>query len=131
MKANVPDALAEIVDWEPVFIDIETQQYSTWRGIAPEGYVVIGHFFVTGGEKPTPEQTAGIRAIRKDLIGEQEPDRRIWSHRLPFANLTLWDAITAVLIYVPTGAFVSKNGEDSSGLLIGLLLFNAGILEAW
>lgn len=119
------DALVEVKGWKKVFVDIEGHQFSTWRGIAPEGYVVIGDFFVTGVDEPTPEQTSGIMAIRKDLISEVEPTRLIWSHRLPFANPTLWDVLVTVPIHVPTGAFVSKDGEDSLGLLIGVLKFNA------
>lgn len=131
VKALVPDALAEVKDWEPVFIDIEGGQFSTWRGVAPEGYVVIGHFFVNGTNKPTPDQTAGIRAIRKDLVAEREPNRQIWEKRLPFALLTLWDVAVSDLLHVPTGAFVSKDGQGSVGLLIGLLIHGAAVQKAW
>jgi len=48
-------ALDKVVDWEPVFIDIEGRSFSTWRGIQgrPDGYIIVGHIFVKGTEKPT------------------------------------------------------------------------------
>jgi len=130
VKALIPDALAEIDDWEPVFIDIEGAKFSTWRGVAPEGYVAIGNFFVNGIEKPSPNQTAGIKAIRRDLISEREPDRQIWAKQIPFAFVSLWDRVSSVKLHVATGAFVSKPGEGSVGLLIGLLISNAAVQKA-
>jgi hypothetical protein len=105
-----------VVDWQPVFIDIEGAKFSTWRGIPrhPQDYVVIGHFFVNGIKKPTAEQTADIRAIRKDLIAEQDSEfiRLVWKETLPKAILTLWDAPLVNTFHdIPTGAFVSKAGE--------------------
>jgi len=125
VKANDPSALDEVVEWEPVFLDIEQKKFSTWRGIprTPDLYVVIGHFFVTGLNKPTHEQTVNIRAIRKDLISEQEPNHLIWKQRLPKAVLSLWNATISDRLHFPTGAFVSKDGEDASGLHVGLLRF--------
>ena len=122
-----------MADWEPVFIDIEGRKFSTWRGVArdPEHYAVIGDFFVTGVDKPTPAQTADIRAIHKDLIAELEPHNLVWKKEIPFAVLTLWDIFVTVGIYVPTGAFVSKNGDSSVGLQIGVLRVDAATQDAW
>ena len=115
------------MDWEPVFIDIEGGKFSTWRGIPskPDDYVVIGHFFVTGIEKPTIKQTANIKAIRKDLISERAPHHLIWKKIIPFAALSLWNVIISDLLHIPTGAFVSNPSQDASGLQIGLLIFTA------
>lgn len=129
VKAIEPSALDDVLDWEPVFIDIEGRQFSTWRGIARDNYVVVGHFFVTGTEKPTKEQTIGIKAIRKDLIAEREPHNLIWREQLPKAILTLWDVKVAVLIEIPTGAFVSAPSDTSVGLQIGLVRFNVAAKE--
>src|ERR1700675_2404255 len=113
IKPNVPDAVVDVDDWEPVVIDIDGGRFSTWRGIAREGYAVGGDFFVSGIEKPTPEQTQGIRAIRKDLVAELSPQHLIWEGRLPPLVLTLWDIVAAPLIYVPTGAFITTEGESA------------------
>ena len=41
---------------------------------------------------------------------------------LPKAILTLWDVlVTDDLLHIPTGAFVSKNGDNTINLQIGLL----------
>ena len=121
-----------MIDWEPVFIDIETRKFSTWRGIPQyPDYLVVGHFFVKGVEKPKPEQTAGIRAIRRDLISEREPANLIWKEMLPKAMLTLWDILVLDLLHFPTGSFVSKNGDDTVGLQIGVLRFNADAQVQW
>ena len=120
-----------MIDWEPVFIDIEGRKFSTWRGIPQyPDYLVVGHFFVKGAEKPKPEQTAGIRAIRRDLILEAEPNNLIWKGMLPKAMLTLWDIMIDLLHY-PTGAFVSKNGDDTVGLQIGILRSDADAQAQW
>jgi len=119
VKANVPDALDKVVDWTPVFIDIEGAKFSTWRGVPsnPHKYVVIGDFFVTGIEKPTPKQTEGIRAIRKDLIHEVGPQHLVFKKVIPFAMLTLWNVGNIVSIYIPTGAFVSSTGDSAHSKL--------------
>jgi len=126
VKANVPDVLDEVVDWKPVFKDIEGRQFSTWRGVPsnPEKFVVIGHFFVTGVEKPTPEQTAGIKAIRRDLVEEVEPHHLIFKKILPKAILTLWNVFATVTILIPTGAFVSSPGGSAESRL-GLIRVSA------
>jgi hypothetical protein len=124
VHARDPHALANVEDWEPVFIDIEGQKFSTWRGVAPKGYVVVGHFFVTGIEKPTREQTVGIKAIRKDIIADLPVNHLIWERRLPFAHVKLLDREAAPKLYVSTGAFVSQDG-DYSDVQIGLLIHGA------
>jgi len=130
VRANVPDALDEVVDWNPVFIDIEGAKFSTWRGVPsnPDKYVVIGDFFVTGIEKPTAKQTEGIRAIRRDLIDEVEPHHLVFKKHIPFAVLTLWTVIFTVGIHIPTGAFVSAPGETADSKL-GVIRFNAEVQE--
>jgi len=132
VKANVPDALDEVVDWKPVFLDIEGLKFSTWRGVPrnEDTHVVIGDFFVTGIEKPDAKQTAGIRAIRKDLIGELEPSHLIFEKRIPFAVLTLWNVLAVPLIYIPTGAFVSAASEEPVDSKLGVIRFNAAVQQA-
>jgi len=126
----VPDALDEVVDWKPVFIDIEGAKFSTWRGIPnnPDKYVVIGDFFVTGIEKPTPEQTEGIRAIRKDLIEEVEPSHLVFKKVIPFAILTLWTVFATIPMYIPTGAFSSAHGDTADSKL-GVIRFLPEVQE--
>ncbi len=126
----MPDALDEVVDWRPVFIDIEGQKFSTWRGIPsnPDKYVVIGDFFVTGIEKPTPKQTEGIRAIRKDLIEEVEPHHLVFKKVIPFAVLTLWTVVFTIPLVIATGAFVSSQGDTADSKL-GVIRFIPGVQE--
>jgi len=127
VMANDPSALDKIVDWEPVFMDVEGQKFSTWRGIPskPDKYMVVGHFFVKGCQKPIAQQTAGIMAIRKDLVSEREPNHLISKQRLPFAVLTLWDMLMSDRLHVPTGAFVSTGTETNVNLQMALLRFKA------
>jgi len=56
-----------VADWEQVFTDTEGGNFSTWHGVArdPEHYAVIGHFFVTGVDKPTPEQLQTLEPSTK------------------------------------------------------------------
>ena len=130
VKANVPDALDEVVDWRPVFIDIEGGKFSTWRGIPsnPDKYVVIGDIFVTGIEKPSLKQTEGIRAIRKDLIEQVEPHHLVFKKVIPFAVLTLWNVFATIPLLIPTGAFVSAQGETADSK-IGVIPFNPNVQE--
>ncbi|PPQ90048.1 hypothetical protein CVT25_006341 [Psilocybe cyanescens] len=121
------DALGEIRDWEPVFVDIEQRKFSTWRGIPkdPSKYAVIGEVFVTGVEKPKEERTLGIKAIRRDLIAERQPHHLVWQRRLPKAILSLWDILVVDLLHVATGAFVSTGGPNPDDLRLGVVRFNA------
>ncbi|PPQ78017.1 hypothetical protein CVT25_015573 [Psilocybe cyanescens] len=121
------DALGEIRDWEQVFVDIEQHKFSTWRGIPldPRKYTVIGDVFVTGVEKPSEEQTVGIKAIRKDLIAERQPHHLVWEGRLPKAILSLWDILAVDRLHVATGAFVSTGGSSPDDLRLGVVRFNA------
>ncbi|KAH9474258.1 hypothetical protein JR316_0013421 [Psilocybe cubensis] len=121
------DALGDIIDWAPVFIDIEQRRFSTWRGILadPERYVCGGDFFVLGADKPTAEQTAGIRAIRRDLVSERQPQRRIWEGRLPKAILSIWDIVVTDRLHVIPGTFASTDTDSVEGLTLPVVRFNA------
>ncbi|KAH9474262.1 hypothetical protein JR316_0013425 [Psilocybe cubensis] len=121
------DALGDIVDWEPVFIDIEQGQFSTWRGVPadPERYVCGGHFFVLGVDKPTAEQTASIRAIRKDLVSERQPQRLVWEIRLPKAKLSIWDMEVTDHLHVVPCAFISTVSDSVEELEIPVVRFDA------
>ncbi|KAH9474256.1 hypothetical protein JR316_0013419 [Psilocybe cubensis] len=121
------DALGDIVDWVPVMHGIEPTPFSTWRGIPadPERYVSGGDFFVLGMDKPTAEQTAGIKAIRKELISENKPDRLIWSCLLPFNGLTIWDVASTFKIYYTTRAFVSTSSQTSDGLRLPVIIYGS------
>ncbi|KAH9474260.1 hypothetical protein JR316_0013423 [Psilocybe cubensis] len=121
------DPLGDIVDWEPVMHGIHPTPFSSWRGIPadPERYVSGGDFFVLGMNKPTPEQTAGIKAIRRDLILESKPDRCIWGVPLPFNGLTIWDVTLLVLTHQPTGAFVSTSAQSADGITLPVIFFKA------
>jgi len=126
VKAVDPTALEDVTSWEKVGPnnDPEPTPFSTWRGQAPKGYVVVGDFFVTGNEKPTAEQTAGIKAVRSDLVDQVEPHRLIWEGRLPWSVVTLWDVIAVALIYIPTGAFVSTPKQSADGAKLALFYWN-------
>jgi hypothetical protein len=126
VRAVDDGALADVVDWEKVGPNNEPEPpppFSTWRGVAPDGYVVVGDFFVEGNEKPSPEQTASIKAIRRDLVGLAKPQRLIWTGSQPWSVVTLWDIVATPLIYVPTGAFVSNADSSADGAELALLLF--------
>ncbi|KAF4618952.1 hypothetical protein D9613_009844 [Agrocybe pediades] len=88
IQAEDPSALGDIADWEQVFVDIEGREFSVWRPIParPDEYVSGGDIFVQGTDKPTPDQTFGIKAIRRDLIGERVPTAQLPHQRNPFAQ---------------------------------------------
>ena len=120
-------ALADVVDWE--FVAPNNGQeppapYSSWKGIAPDGYVVVGHFFVNGHKKPSAAQTAGIKAIRNDLVHGLQGQRLVWLGRQPFSVVTIWDVIAVPLLFIPTGAFVSSDSDDPEGSILPVLRFN-------
>lgn len=127
MRAIDDSALGNIVDWTPVFIDIEGRQFSTWRGVPekPSEYVPGGDILVPGVEKPTSEQVAGIKAIRIDLIGERQPHHLIVEIRLPKAIATFWDVLAVDRLHVTTGAFASTGADSADGLTIPVIRFNA------
>lgn len=113
VKEKESRSLADIEDWNPVFIDVEGGKFSTWRGVAPDGYRVVGDFFVEGIDKPTPEQVEGIKAIRNDLVAEIPATRLLWKKVIPFAVLTLWDVAILPRIHIATGAFISSPAETA------------------
>ena len=91
---------------------------------------MIGDFFVPGIEKPTHQQTIGIRAIRNDLIEEVEPYDLVFKKIIPFAVLTLWTVKFTIPALLPTGAFVSAPSETAQSKL-GVIRFNhAKVQEA-
>ncbi|KAF8126877.1 hypothetical protein K438DRAFT_1646879 [Mycena galopus ATCC 62051] len=134
VRAVDDGALADVVDWKKVGPNNGSEPpppFSTWRGIAPDGYVVVGDFFVEGNEKPSPQQTAGIKAIRRDLVGLLPPQRLIWTGRQPWSVVTLWDIVATPLIYIPTGAFGSNADSTAEGIGLALLLFSVTKSSAW
>jgi len=125
VRAVDSDSLTDIVDWKQVAPNQPDSPYSTWRGIAPEGYVAVGDFFVLGQEKPTAQQTAGMKAIRKQHVNLMPPQRLVWEGRVPMSLVSVWDVIAAPRLFVPTGAFVSNDDENPGGNQIAVVLFDA------
>ncbi|KAH9474259.1 hypothetical protein JR316_0013422 [Psilocybe cubensis] len=119
------DALGEIVDWVPNMGTIEPSRFTTWRGIPadPEKYVSGGDLFVLGMDKPTAEQTAGIKAIRKDLVIERTPDHLIWSRRLPRDTVSLNDVRIVTGVELASGAFVSTSAHAGEERTIPVIRF--------
>ncbi|THU97348.1 hypothetical protein K435DRAFT_67327 [Dendrothele bispora CBS 962.96] len=88
VRAVDEKALVDVVDWKKVGPNNEPEPpppFSAWRGVAPDGYVVGGDFFVEGNDPPSAEQTAGIKAIRSDLVGSLQGQRLIWEGKQPFS----------------------------------------------
>lgn len=124
----IPDAFADIVDWKKVGPNNGVEPpppFSTWRGVAPDGYTVVGDFFVKGNNKPTPDQTAGLKAIREDLVHGFQPQRLIWEGRQPWSVVTLWDIVAVPLLYIATGAFISNDKTSPDGVTLAVVRFNA------
>ena len=122
-------ALADVVDWEFVAPNNGVEPpapYSSWKGVAPDGYVVVGHFFVNGPKKPSAAQTAGIKAIRNDLVQGLRGQRLIWLGRQPRSVVTIWDVFAVPTLYIGTGAFVSSGSDDPEGTILPVLrlIFN-------
>lgn len=115
MRALEADAFADVLRWEIVIPSgtVPPPSFSTWRGIAPEGYVVIGHVFVAH-DKPFPvPDTEGIRAIRKDLIQEAAADHLIWIDTATKATLQREsDSDNSDNSCISSKAFISQLGND-------------------
>ncbi|KAH9480000.1 hypothetical protein JR316_0006597 [Psilocybe cubensis] len=90
----------------------------------PDRYASGGHLLVLGTEKPTQAQTVGIKAIRKNLIEERQPDRLIWERRLPNGVLSFWDIGIPDSLHSTSGAFVSRFSPtaNNSNLTVPLML---------
>ncbi|KAF9550308.1 hypothetical protein CPC08DRAFT_768936 [Agrocybe pediades] len=132
IRAEDPSALGDIADWEQVFVDIEGGEFSVWRPIParPDEYVSGGDIFVQGMDKPTPDQTFGIKAIRTDLIGERVPNFLIKEIYLPKALVGFWTVLAIDRLHFATGAFRATGKEDVSELLIPAIRFNAWLGRA-
>jgi hypothetical protein len=118
LHAADESALADVIQWVPV---ANLGPVSTWRGIAPNGYVVAGDIFVQGPVRPTPEQTYGIKAIRQNLVNDLDSQRKIWQA----GAMSLWDVVALPLVFVPTGAFRSSNTPGQPNERAVVLLFNS------
>jgi hypothetical protein len=126
VKANDEAVFADFVGWRKIGPNNEPEPpppFSTWRGIAPEGYTTVGDFFVLGNCAPTPKQTAGFKAIREDLVRPLQPQHLIWEGRQAWSTVTLWDVLAVPLILIGTGAFVSSDGREVGDNVLNLLLF--------
>ncbi|KAH9474266.1 hypothetical protein JR316_0013429 [Psilocybe cubensis] len=84
-------------------------------------YVCGGHFFKLGAEKPTAAETAGIRAIRRDLVSEVRPENLVWSCLLYGDTLSLYDGAFVADDAVPSGAFVSTTVAPGTGVDFGTI----------
>jgi hypothetical protein len=73
-------------------------------------HVVIGHFFVARDEPPTAEETAGIKAIREDLIQESTADYQIWKDTA-VTSVTLQRESGVANSSISCEAFISQQGN--------------------
>jgi hypothetical protein len=121
LRAVEDTALANVTKW--ISVAKFDDEVSTWRGVPPQGYVVAGDFLVNGSDEPTQDQTAGIKAIREDLVALMKPQRLIWKGSDPSGDLSLWDIVAVPLIYVPFGVYRSNDGVEAPDALVDVLLF--------
>jgi len=123
-----PTALDDISHWIQIFQSVEAPKVSVWRAIPrnPGKYVAGGELFLNGVDHPTKEQTAHIKAIRKDLVRELEPNHRIGEIKFPnAAALTFWGmAPISILLQPPIGAFIATETSRPIGLTIPFFRFN-------
>jgi len=126
VRATAEGTLADVVDWERIGPKNTGPQssFSAWRGIGPDGYVVMGDFFTEGDEKPTSEQTVGIKAVREDLVRSIQVQRLIWEGRQQESVLTLWDVVAVPLIFVFPQTFLASNEHDPEETKASVFLFN-------
>ena len=120
VRALEANALADVNSWERVAPQETSSTFSTWRGSGPAGYDVIGHFFVTGNEPPMASATAGIKAIRKDLIKGSMANYQIWEDTA--TKVTLRRDDNSDNSYISCNAFISQQDHHSNpAIWIGLL----------
>lgn len=67
-----------------------------------------------------------MKAIRKDLISEREPNHVIGEMKFPKAMLTFWGIGALDLLHVGTGAFIATGTSRPIGLTIPVVRFNVG-----
>ena len=110
------DILVDIQDWECVWTNAKTMDkgdYSLWRGIPPTlDYVVLGSFLVRGVEKPTKQDTMGMKAVRKEVVIEAKASREIWSNTRHWLATegAVWD-IKADHDSIDPGTFIAVSGK--------------------
>jgi hypothetical protein len=120
VRELVPYTLGQVDDWVQVWSDAGSGKgtdFSLWRGI-PENpnHVVLGGIFVRSHNKPTIDETRGIRTIDKDLLVKVKADSEVWSDKGSGAKAdgAVWDISTAgILQAINPGAFIPVNGYNN------------------
>lgn len=124
VKDNSSDGsiLHPVGDWNEVWNDAgsgKSTDFSLWRGVPlledSFDYLVLGGFFVRSHDKPSPEETAGIRAIRKDVLELVQAGREVWNDAGTGARLdgAVWDiSVAGHLDAINPGHFIPVPGHN-------------------
>ncbi|KIK05616.1 hypothetical protein K443DRAFT_90842 [Laccaria amethystina LaAM-08-1] len=112
-----PGVLVDVADWIQVWNDTgsgDSTDFALWRGEGPTpDYVVVGGFFTRSYNKPSAEETRGIKAIHRLALHNTTPGSQIWTDRGSGADEdgAIW-SISSFGV-VPTGAFVPVRGYNN------------------
>lgn len=121
------DVLLDVDDWIQVWNDAgsgKSTDFALWRGVGPSSnYIVVGGFFTRSHNKPTAEQTRGIKAIHKDALRDTSAAVQIWTDHgsSAAADGAVWTISNSGVF--ATGAFIPVKGynnppEDAYGLAL-------------
>lgn len=120
VRELVPHTLGQVNDWVQVWSDAgsgKDTDFSLWTGI-PENpnHVVLGGIFVRSHNKPTIDESRGIRTIDKDLLINVKAFPEVWNDKGSGANAdgAVWGISTVGKIQaINPGAFTPVNGYNN------------------
>lgn len=115
VKDNVPDVLANPVDYQLIYKDSGSgadKDGSFWLPTPPEGYVAMGILCVSGYDKPS---NSSVVCLRADLADPAETGNLIWNDKGTGADSdgSFWD-IDISAGSVKTGSFAGASSYDAS-----------------
>jgi len=120
VKEIEPGALGTISDWVQIWNDTGSGKkidYSLWTAVPEDpNYVALGGFFVRTHQKPTIDDTRGLRTIRKDLVTKVKPGREVWNDlgSKAHADGAVWNISTVGnLLALDAGTFIPAAGFNN------------------
>jgi hypothetical protein len=121
-KSTNGSILRPVGDWIKVWDDHGSGKgtdFSLWRGVPRDedrvNYVVLGGLFIRSHNKPTTGESAGIRAIHKDVLKVVLAGREVWTDAGTGADKdgAVWDiSVKGQLDAINPGYFIPVPGHN-------------------
>jgi hypothetical protein len=91
--------------------------FALWAAVPEDpNYVALGGFFVRSYDKPTIDQTRGMKTIRSDLVTKVMPGREVWVDQGTGATMNgaVWNISTVGnLKALDAGGFIPVQGYQN------------------